>query len=251
MPTLGYVKDHVKVADELFLILALLQRENPQREAFTVGEMLERAKAEGLGARPESLRAHASGHAAANRPPGKNGKYRMVFVEADGRIRLLAPSDYVHPDRHQKMYPDRSDIPVSRPITDIHQRATRGASAKTGEESPRDRWLNLRLFAKLLEGRGEERGQESRSGAGSAIRSDEDVRKLSRGLLDTNIFIYTNIYHRALGDGIGGVIGAASFSLRREAFADLGGDAVLTGARPSRSRVLPQLMQRREREHFA
>lgn len=111
MATLGYVKDHVKVADELFLILALLHRENPQQEGFTVGEMLERAKAEGLGSEPKSLRAHASGHAAANRPPGKNGKYRMVFVEADGRIRLLRPSDYVHPDRHQKIYPEQSDIP--------------------------------------------------------------------------------------------------------------------------------------------
>jgi hypothetical protein len=128
-----------------------------------VGEMLERAKAEGLGSRPESLRAHASGHAAANRPPGKNGKYRMVFVEADGRIRLLAPSDYVHPDRHQKMYPDRSDIPER-----YHELLewAKGRIA-TGGESSGGRWLEG-LFE--LRGMGKEVWQ--------GVDPDEYVRKL-------------------------------------------------------------------------
>ena len=111
MPT-AYVKSHVKVADELFLIVALLHKEHPEQEAFTVGQILQRAAEEGLGSAPGSLRAHASQHAAANvEPDSRGGKYRMVFRERDNRIRLLAPSDYVHPDRHQKLYPNLDDIP--------------------------------------------------------------------------------------------------------------------------------------------
>jgi hypothetical protein len=110
-----YVKEHIKVADELFLILALLHREHPDDEAFPIGQILERATLENLGAsRPDqrSLRVHAYEHAAANMPPGRQGgRYRIAFRQEDGRIRLLRPSDYVHPDRHQKFYPDSKEIP--------------------------------------------------------------------------------------------------------------------------------------------
>jgi hypothetical protein len=110
--SITYVKSHVKVADELFLVVALLHREQPEQEAFTIGQILQRAEKEGLGSAPGSLRAHASQHAAANvDPDSRGGKYRMVFRERDHRVRLLAPSDYVHPDRHQKFYPDLEDIP--------------------------------------------------------------------------------------------------------------------------------------------
>jgi hypothetical protein len=114
MTALVYKKAQVKVADELFLVVALLHREHPDQRSFTLAEILERAKEEGLGEeRPDqkSLRLHAYEHAAANVPPGKGGKYRMVFRERDNRIRLLASSDYVHPDRHQKFYPELDDIP--------------------------------------------------------------------------------------------------------------------------------------------
>jgi hypothetical protein len=109
---IAYAKSHVKVADELFLIVALLHREQPQKEAFTVGEILHRASTEGLGSAQGSLRAHASGHAAANvAPDGRGGRYRMVFRQEDKRIRLLGPDDFVHPDRHQKFYPEPDEIP--------------------------------------------------------------------------------------------------------------------------------------------
>jgi len=116
MATMVYSKAHVKVADELYLIVALLHRENPSKEAFTIGEIAERAAREGLGeARPDqkSLRQHAYEHAAANMPPGKRGgRYRMVFRQEDNRVRLLRPTDYVHPERHQKFYPDPNEVPV-------------------------------------------------------------------------------------------------------------------------------------------
>jgi hypothetical protein len=115
MASLTYAKEHIKVADELFLVLALLHREHPDEEAFPIGRILERATQEGLGINrsdQRSLRVHAYEHAAANVPPGRQGgRYRIAFRQEDGRIRLLRPSDYVHPDRHQKFYPDLNEIP--------------------------------------------------------------------------------------------------------------------------------------------
>jgi len=111
----AYAKEHIKVADELYLILALLHRENPQRESFTIAEIMARASAEKLGedrGSQKSLRQHAYEHAAGNVPPGKvGGRYRMVFRDIDNRVRLLRTSDDVHPDRHQKWHPERSEVP--------------------------------------------------------------------------------------------------------------------------------------------
>jgi hypothetical protein len=107
----AYAKSELKVADELYLALASLHREQPDADAFTVGEVVRRAAQEGFGARPQSLRAHAHGHAAANLPPGRNGRYRLLYKQEDGRVRLLRASDYIHPDRHQKLYPELQDIP--------------------------------------------------------------------------------------------------------------------------------------------
>lgn len=115
MPTVMYKKGQLKVADELFLVLALLHRENPDQDAFEIGQILARARQEGLGGhRPDqrSLRLHAYEHAAANVPPGKHGgRYRIAFRERNNHIRLLRASDSVHPDRHQKVFPGYEDIP--------------------------------------------------------------------------------------------------------------------------------------------
>ncbi|WP_433983495.1 hypothetical protein RBB78_20390 [Tunturiibacter empetritectus] len=133
----AYTKSHVKVADELFLIVALLHQEQPEQKAFTVGQILERAAKEGLGSAAGSLRAHASQHAAANvDPDSRGGKYRMVFRERDNRIRLLAPSDYVHPDRHQKFYPDLDDIPEK-----YHALVEWARRRHEKTEGPPARWL--------------------------------------------------------------------------------------------------------------
>jgi hypothetical protein len=113
MAVASYSKAHVKVADELFLCVALLHREQPYIRSFRIPEVLARAAAEGLGARgadQRSLRQHAYMHAAANMPPGQ-GKYRMVFREPDNTIRLLRPSDHVDPRRNGKQWPLLEDIP--------------------------------------------------------------------------------------------------------------------------------------------
>jgi hypothetical protein len=142
MATMTYTKDHVKVADELFLIVALLHREHPHESSFTISEVLDRATKEGLGAfraDQRSLRQHAYEHAAANVPPGKQGgRYRMVFREGDNRIRLLRPSDYVHPERHQKFRPSLDEIPER--YHEVVQWAERWQK-KGGEQKASAKWL--------------------------------------------------------------------------------------------------------------
>jgi hypothetical protein len=113
MSTASYSKLDVKVADELFLCVALLHREQPDRASFSIPQVLARASAEGLGEGrlgQRSLKQHAYEHAAANKPPGQ-GKYRMVFREPDNTIRLLRPSDHIDPRRNGKQWPRLEDIP--------------------------------------------------------------------------------------------------------------------------------------------
>ena len=113
MTTAVYAKTGVKVADELFLVVALLTKEHPGRASFSISEILARARVERLGSHREdqdSLKQHAYEHAAANRPPGR-GKYRLVFREKDNTIRLLQAGDHIHPGRKGKEWPEERDIP--------------------------------------------------------------------------------------------------------------------------------------------
>jgi hypothetical protein len=138
MSEVMYKKGNVKVADELFIVLALLHQEQPNKEAFDISEILDRARKEGLGeARDQrSLRLHAYEHAAANVPPrAVGGRYRMVFRQRDNRIRLLSPADYVDPDRHQKFYPNYEEVPAKyHELLDwAKQRCERGRDAGSSD----------------------------------------------------------------------------------------------------------------------
>ncbi len=171
MATTTYAKDHVKVADELFLIVALLHREHPHANSFTIAEILDRAEKEGLGAScadQRSLRQHAYEHAAANMPPGKQGgRYRMVFREEDNRIRLLRQSDYVHPERHQKLRPSLDEIPER--YHELVQWAERWQK-KGGERKTGAKWLG---GLHELRGLGRARWQ--------GVDPDQYVRKMREG----------------------------------------------------------------------
>jgi hypothetical protein len=63
------VRHELKVADEVWLATALLHRKHPDRADFTVAEIVERARQEGL--TPElrpGVYLHANLHCVANRP---------------------------------------------------------------------------------------------------------------------------------------------------------------------------------------
>ncbi len=167
MAIMSYSKTHVKVADELFLIVALLHQEMPERHSFTIPEILARASREGLGgerADQRSLKQHAYEHAAANIPPGQ-GKYRLVFRETDNSIRLLKPSDHVDPRRNGKQWPLLEDIPDR--YHSVVQRAKKRFES-SGEKPAR--WLDG-LFK--LRGLGKEIWQ--------GVDPDEYVRELREG----------------------------------------------------------------------
>jgi hypothetical protein len=101
----------IRVADEIFIATALLQKENPHREDFTISEIVRRADQENLsGSLRPGVRVHASLHCVANRAPNP-GRYRMLYATGDRTRRLLRSSDDVHPARTGKIWPDPESVP--------------------------------------------------------------------------------------------------------------------------------------------
>jgi hypothetical protein len=101
-----------KVADEVWLIVALLHREHPEQADFTIEEIMQRATKE-VGRQPlrPGAYVHVVQHCVANRPPNP-GRYRMLFETAPGRRRLFRTGDSYDPAREgSKTIPAREDIP--------------------------------------------------------------------------------------------------------------------------------------------
>jgi hypothetical protein len=102
----------VKVADEVWIATALLQRENPDRLDFTLEEIRNRVQRECLvtPTRP-GVYVHIDQHCVANRPPNP-GRYRMLLETAPGRRRLFRKGDPYHPKREgSKVTPNPQDLP--------------------------------------------------------------------------------------------------------------------------------------------
>jgi hypothetical protein len=140
----------------------LLHRENPSREDFTIGEIVDRAEAEKLsGELRPGVRVHASLHCVANVAPTP-GRYRMLYASGDRRRRLLRSGDAVHPERTGKIWPDPEDVPPQ------YAELIEWAKQRFGKDGPmQSRWLDG-LFQ--LRGMGRELWQGE--------DPDEYVRKL-------------------------------------------------------------------------
>ena len=125
-----------KAADEVFIATALLHRENPDREDFTISEIVERAAKENLvGELRPGVRVHASLHCVANRAPNP-GRYRMLYATGNRTRRLLHASDQVHPQRTGKIWPEPGDVPPR------YVELIDWAKQRYGKGSPRrERWL--------------------------------------------------------------------------------------------------------------
>jgi hypothetical protein len=91
------------------LATALLHREHPDAEDFSLGEIRDRARREFHDNRPGVWQHIVSHCVASNRP--NPAQYRMLHGSARGRRRLYRPGDPVHPERKGKIYPERRDIP--------------------------------------------------------------------------------------------------------------------------------------------
>lgn len=102
----------LKVADQVWIATALLHRAHPDRNDFTVSEIVDQVRAARLseGYR-HSIRVHALQHCVATLPP-VSGAYRMLTWTGSRTRRLFRTGDAVAPGRKGKIMPERSDIPA-------------------------------------------------------------------------------------------------------------------------------------------
>jgi hypothetical protein len=103
----------LRLADEVWIIMAMLHREHPDRDDFSVEEIRKRAHSEHA---TESLRpgfnVHVIEHCVANRAPN-SGRYRMLVETAKGRRRLFRKGDQYHPAREgSKAVPEPEELPT-------------------------------------------------------------------------------------------------------------------------------------------
>lgn len=107
-------KTSIKIADETWIIAALLHRDYPDRSDFSIEEIVERAKKEAIvGPIRAGLYVHVVQHCVANRQPNP-ARYRMLFETSPGRRRLFRKGDAYHPAREgAKIIPNSEDLPHS------------------------------------------------------------------------------------------------------------------------------------------
>lgn len=131
-------KVQVKVADEVWVATALLHRENPKRNWFSVEEIVDRAAREGL-VKPQrpGVYVHAVQHCVANRPPNP-GRYRMLFGTPDGQRRLYRRGDPYHPAREgAKIVPSRDELPERyHDLLDWYERWSEKTGRQASENDP-------------------------------------------------------------------------------------------------------------------
>jgi hypothetical protein len=133
----------VKVADEAWIACALLHRDHADRETFSVAELLDRARREGLTPtlRP-GLQTHISQHCVANKRPNP-AVLRYLYAPSDGQRRLFWQGDDYHEDREGgKTHPDRDDLPAKYHALldwyeDEYNSLQRAPPAKAAPQGPR------------------------------------------------------------------------------------------------------------------
>ena len=140
----------IRVADEVWIATALLHRQHPQQDDFTVGEIVRRAESErvtGAGRLRPGVQVHAYLHCVANKAPNP-GRYRMLVETTKGRRRLFRPGDPCHPLRASgKDVPDAREIPPAYgALLDWYRRNYVGADGG----SDADPILSLRGMGKAI-----------------------------------------------------------------------------------------------------
>ena len=144
------MENTLRVADEVWIAVASLHQHYPDREDFTIPEIITQAERANLtGTRPlrPGVQVHAYLHCVANKPPNP-GRYRMLFETGRSRRRLFRPTDPYHPLRDgAKEIPKREQIPVDkRSLIDWYNREY----ATTTTTKIQDPVLSLRGLGKEL-----------------------------------------------------------------------------------------------------
>jgi len=157
----------LRVADEAWIALALLHREDPKSDGFSAREILDRVKA--ASAYPDlraGLQPHISLHNVANLP-SNSARYRLFYRTPEGTYRLFRPGDDFHPSRTGKTKPERAELPEQ--FHDLLDWYETSYCVGAGRKPPRiddDPFLQMR-------GAGKE--------VWAGINADEYVRKLRAG----------------------------------------------------------------------
>jgi hypothetical protein len=155
-------EESIRVADEAWIGLALLQREHPEKESFTAREILDRVKTEGATSelRP-GVQVHIYLHNVANVEPN-SARYRMFWKLPNDTYRLIRAGDHSHPSRKGKTKPERDELPDQyRYLLDWYEQKYCGEGSAVREED--DPILQMR-------------------GVGKEIWADTDADEYVRGL---------------------------------------------------------------------
>ncbi|MGH9790360.1 MAG: hypothetical protein ACRD5W_04045 [Candidatus Acidiferrales bacterium] len=102
----------IRLADECWIVTALLHRDFPDHSDFTISEIVQRAEREMVSGEVRAgFRPHVTLHCVANLPPNP-GKQRMLFATGKHTRRLYRPGDDYHPQREgSDECPAREDVP--------------------------------------------------------------------------------------------------------------------------------------------
>lgn len=100
----------MRVADQCWVALALLHREQPERSGFTAREIQDRLARESPGPLRPGIQPHIYLHNVANLAPN-SARYRMFYRLEDGTYRLFRPGDSFYPSRKGKTKPKAPDLP--------------------------------------------------------------------------------------------------------------------------------------------
>ena len=146
-------RPETRVADEVWIATALLHRRHPDRDDFTVREIVRQAETEKIADGPlhPGVQVHACLRCVANKAPNP-GRYRMLFETSKGR-RLFPPGDPSHPRRSSGKDLPRDDEtpPAYRGLIEWYRNEYAGGGCREA-----DPILSLR-------------------GLGKALRADEDA----------------------------------------------------------------------------
>ncbi len=156
------ISTSLKVADEVWLVTALLHFESPDHADFKVSEILDRAELEGMiGEVRAGVQTHVIQHCVANKKPNP-GAYRMLTETRPGYRRLYRESDPVYAGReHGKVMPERYEIPQRYEyLLDWYRRNYAGQQTAPAD----DPLLRLRGTAEGIYGDADEYVRELREG---------------------------------------------------------------------------------------
>ena len=142
-------RPETRVADEVWIATALLHRRHPDRDDFTVREIVRQAETEKIADGPlrPGVQVHAYLHCVANKAPNP-GRHRTLFETSKGRRRLFRPGDPCHPRRSSgKDLPRDDEIPPAcRGLIEWYRNEYAGG----GGRREADPILSLRGLGKAL-----------------------------------------------------------------------------------------------------